>query len=236
MQIEKKACIASLAIILALSAIPGRCADNLAQQEVELLTEFRNTRSSEALLHLALLRERRGKDEEARATWALAKQLWGPKQMPKHSSAPTRSWGEAANFFVHRLQRKINLRKSVPPQGQQQQLRHQLAEAAMSFADSPSVDQLDLAVQADLDGDMIDEIFYIGKSGPLGKRTKKTMGIARWNGKAYQVVWRTTTAIPFMVHVTDEDGDRWKEIFCGYEPDTDNAATLYFNGQTAMFL
>ncbi|HEX8237543.1 MAG TPA: hypothetical protein VF600_16415 [Abditibacteriaceae bacterium] len=184
-----------------------------------------------------MVRERQGKDEEAIDTWALAKKLWGPKQMPRHSSAPTRSWSEAANFFIHRLQRKINLRRPISPQSQQpQQLRHQLAEAAMSFADSPSVEQLDLAVQADLDGDMIDEIFYIGKSGPLGNRTRKTMGIARWDGKAYRVVWRTATAVPFMVHVTDEDGDGWKEIFCGYEPDTDNAATLYFNGQTALFL
>jgi hypothetical protein len=200
-------------------------------------------RSSETLLPLALVRERQGKDREAIATWALAKKLWGSKQMPKHSTAPTRSWSETADFFIHRLQRKINLRsktdpgRSVASQGQRdQQSRRRLAEAAMSFADSPSVDQLDLAVQADLDGDMIDEIFYIGKSGPLGKRTKKTMGIAKWDGKAYRVVWRTATSIPFMVHVTDEDGDGWKEIFCGYQPDTDDAATLYFNGRTAMFL
>jgi hypothetical protein len=156
------------------------------------------------------------------------------------------SWGEAANFFIQRLQRKLNLhsnftlRHREPAQNQQHQQqndhsRRQLAEAAMSFTDSPSVDQLDLAVQADLDGDAIDEMFYIGKSGPLGKRTKKTMGIAKWNGKAYRVVWRTAIAVPFMVHVTDEDGDGWKEIFCGYEPDTDNVATLYFNGQTALF-
>jgi hypothetical protein len=108
--------------------------------------------------------------------------------MPKHSNAPTQSWGGTADFFTHRLQRKINLRSKSnlrlreTPHDQQRhqlqnaQLRRQLAEAAMSFADSPSVDQLDLAVQADLDGDAIDEIFYIGKSGPLGKRTKRTMG------------------------------------------------------------
>jgi hypothetical protein len=234
MKTKTRTCIASVVTILACSLVAGRCDDNLDRREAELSAEFRNNQSSETLLHLALLRERQGKAQEAINTWALAKKLWGPKQTPRHSSAPTSSWSQTADFFIHRLQRKINLSRRVP--SQDQKLRRPLAEAAMSFADSPSVDQLDLAVQADLDGDMVDEIFYIGKSGPLGKRTKKTMGIAKWDGTAYRVVWRTATAIPFMVHVTDEDGDGWKEIFCGYQPDTDDAATLYFNGKTALFL
>lgn len=223
---------------LSISVSLGHSNENLQQQEDELRREFQTTKSGQDLLHLALFRERHGKEQEAIATWALARKLWGKQQMPRRSSAPTQSWDVTAGFFIQRLQRKINLRndKSVQSRQQAQQLQRQLAAAAMSFADSAFVDQLDLAVQADLDGDRIDEIFYIGKSGPLGKRTKKLMGIARWNGKEYRVVWRTEKAVPFMVHVTDEDGDGWKEIFCGYEPDTDNAATLYFNGQTALFL
>jgi hypothetical protein len=92
-----------------------------------------------------------------------------------------------------------------------------------------------MAVQADLDGDGIDEWVYKGSNGPLGKRTQKVWGIARWNGKAYRVVWKGSTPAPFMIHVRDEDGDGWKEVFCGWTPDSDDAATLYWNGQSALF-
>ena len=62
------------------------------------------------------------------------------------------------------------------------------------------------------------------------------MGIAKWDGRRYKIVRRTEKAIPIMVDVVDEDGDGWKEITCGYQPDTDDVAKLYFNGKDAMFL
>jgi hypothetical protein len=90
-------------------------------------------------------------------------------------------------------------------------------------------------VQADLDGDAIDELFFIGSNGPHGKRVKNTIGIARWNGKSHVVIWKSRRRIPFMAHVIDYDGDGWKEIFCGYTPDSDDAETLYFNGKQVLF-
>jgi hypothetical protein len=91
-------------------------------------------------------------------------------------------------------------------------------------------------VQADLDGDGVDELFYKGFSGPLGKRTRQVWGIAKWDGTRYKTVWRGPQPVPFMLHIRDSDADGWKEIFCGWTPDSDDAATLYWNGQNAIFM
>lgn len=61
------------------------------------------------------------------------------------------------------------------------------------------------------------------------------MGIAKWDGKSYQTVWKSKSRVPFMVREVDQDGDGWKELFFGYTPDSDDAATLYFNGQQVLF-
>jgi hypothetical protein len=208
-------------------------AQDQAQREKELLREYQSRPHPEALRDVAFARERQGKHREALATWSLLKQRWGTKRMPSISSAPSSTYGRVADFFMHRIQRKINL--ATRPVTMTSALRDRLANAAMQFGDQPVVDQLDLSVQADLDGDGIDEIFFKGSNGELGKRKPALMGIAKWNGQKYQVVWRTARPIPFMTHIVDEDGDGWKEIFCGYQPDSDDAATLHFNGKEAMF-
>jgi hypothetical protein len=208
-------------------------AQDQARREVELMHEFRARPHPEALRDLALVRERQGKHREALSTWSLLKQRWATKPMASLSSAPSATYGRVADFFMHRIQRKINL--AARPLAMTAQLQRRVANAAMQFGDQPVVDQLDLSVQADLDGDGIDELFFKGSNGELGKRKPALMGIAKWNGQKYQVVWRTARPIPFMTHIVDEDGDGWKEIFCGYQPDSDDAATLHFNGKEAMF-
>ena len=98
---------------------------------------------------------------------------------------------------------------------------------------------IDLSVEADLDGDLIDEVFVAGKYGPLGKRNEPFMCIAKWDGHRYKVVWRAEgkhkpRIFPHSYKIADRDGDGWKEIICNFEPETDNVAVLHFNGTEAM--
>jgi hypothetical protein len=217
---------------LTISLLPAG-ADDLATREASWLSEFQRTGEPMALGHLAMVREERGKWQEAAASWHLLGKKWGTKRRAATSSAPTSTWKALADFHLQRLARKRNL-VARPPQ-MTSALRRRVANAAIQFGDSPPADQLDILVQADLDGDLIDELVFVGSSGPLGKRTRKIMGIARWNGRQYREIWRTTKAIPFMVHVVDEDADGWKEVFCGYTPDSDDAAKLFFNGTSVVF-
>lgn len=212
-------------------------ADERATRETQWLKDVRSTTGNEqanALSYLAIVREERGKFREALATWRMLNQRFGKLKASSAGNSRAHTYGQRAAFFSQRIRRKQNL--AAKPPRVSSELRYRLAQAATSFGDAPPGDQLDMAVQADLDGDGIDEWVYKVSNGPLGKRTQKTWGIARWNGKAYRVVWKGSTPVPFMIHVRDEDGDGWKEVFCGWTPDTDDAATLYWNGQSVLFL
>ncbi|MBW3637050.1 MAG: hypothetical protein KY445_11415 [Armatimonadetes bacterium] len=207
-------------------------ADTLAQQEANWLKEFRRTQEPTALAHLAMVREERGLWSEAASTWQWLDKRWGSRVISSQSRSPAATWHQVVDFHLHRIARKRNL--GAKPPRVTPQLRRRLADAAIQFGNRPPVDQLDFVAQADLDGDSVDEIVFLGRSGPLGKRTRKMLGIARWNGTGYRVVWKTTQPIPFMMHVVDRDADGWKEVFLGYTPDSDDVATLYFNGQSAL--
>jgi hypothetical protein len=84
-------------------------------------------------------------------------------------------------------------------------------------------------------------VFFAGKYRPTGKRTTGFMGIAKWTGSRYRVVYRAEgkrkpAIMPVAYAVVDSDGDGWKEISLAFEHETDNVATLCFNGKAAMML
>lgn len=232
----------AIAILCVLGSVwqvrPANAQEDLQQQETKLLTQAKGKAVAESYLlaQLAFVREQRGRYNQAIATWRLIKRMHYGKRPPNESSAPDYTYGQIADFCILRLRRKKNL--SNHSSKLSKQLRRKIAKAATDFGDQignyTTISQLDLSVQADLDGDSIDEFFFVGKHGPLGKRTTKSMGIAKWDGAKYQVLWQSRKSIPEMIHVVDENGDGWKEIHCGFEPETDNAATLHFNGTTAM--
>lgn len=221
-----------LAICVSMAPLNAQ-AQLVTPNEAQALRDFRRSGGPNSLSTLAQLREDRGAWSQAASSWRWLKKHYGREKRQTDSSAPAYTWAQLADFHLHRLARKRNL-KAKPPR-MTAQLRRRIAEAALKFGNQPPVAQLDFAAQADLDGDLVDEIVFLGSNGPLGRRKRDQMGIARWNGRDYRVVWQTTRDIPFMVHVADEDGDGWKEVFLGYEPETDNAATLFFNGQSVVF-
>ncbi len=218
---------------LCLSTVPlGASAQAVTRDEAQALIDFRRSGGPNSLSTLALLREQRGAWDEAAASWRLLKKRYGKKKRQRDSSAPTFTWAQLADFHLQRLARKRSL-KAHPPR-LTEPLRRRLADAALRFGNNPPGDQLDFAAQADLDGDLVDEMVFVSRVGPLGKRTRIIMGIARFDGRDYRVAWQTKGS-PALLHVTDEDGDGWKEISLGYEPETDNGATLYFNGKSVIF-
>lgn len=231
-----------LCALLSVSSIAPHAAtdtdrDNQAR-EIELTQEFRRPQGSASskaatLLELALVRERLDKLREALAALDLLKKRYGEVKPENFaSSAPQYTGKQLAEFFSHRVQRKQNQKSVVLSR----ETKHLVAQGVDDWlAKSNNLDQLDMLLQADLDGDSIEEIFFIGSHGPLGKRKKDTMGIYKWDGNSYRKVWERKGRIPFMLRETDQDGDGWKEIFCGYTPDSDDAVTLYFNGKQVLF-
>jgi hypothetical protein len=210
------------------------CAESSNHHETNALSQWQKTGDLMALCEVAMMREEQGQFQSARAAWQLLKKRAGNQKMTTPEGPSQLTWAQVADFTSHRLLRKINLSKYPTSLTSAQRL--QIADGVSRFKQSAPVEQLDLLIAADLDGDAIDELVYIGSNGPLGKRKKNAMGIAKWDGRNYKIVWKNTKPIPFMVHIVDNDGDGWKEVFCGYTPDSDDVATLYFNGQRTMWL
>jgi len=204
------------------------------ERETNALAQWRKKGDLMALRDVVVVREELGQFQSARAAWQLLKSRAGNKKPDMPGFGSNTTWAQIADFTSQRLARKINL--AARPTTLSSAQRKQIAEGAIRFKQSPPAEQLDLLVAADLDGDTIDELFYIGSNGPLGKRKQNAMGIAKWDGRNFKIIWKNAGRIPFMVHVVDNDGDGWKEIFCGYTPDSDDAATLYFNGSKVIWM
>lgn len=226
--------ITKVCLALFATSFTSAFADSASQREANAIKEWQKTGDLMALREVASAREEQGKYSGARAALQLLKSRSGSSKMSTPEGTSNLTWAQVVDFTDHRLARKINLAAQKP--AITPSLRWQLAEGVQNFKNIAPADQLDSLIQADLDGDAIDELVYIGSNGPIGKRVKNAMGIAKWDGKAYKIVWKNTGRIPFMVHIIDNDGDGWKEMFCGYTPDSDDAATLYFNGRSAIWL
>lgn len=233
--------IATLIIIIfSVTTLSAESADDLAKREAQLLSQVRYGKDGSPLVELAAVREKRRHFNEAIATWGLIKKLRGNKDVPNQSSAPRRTWKEVADFWIHRLRRKRNF-VARPPK-MDLPLRQQLAAARRNSGFKLERDgQIDLSVQVDLDGDLIDEVFYTGRYGPLGERNEPFMVIDKWNGSKYETVWRAEgtnkpTIFPQTYSISDQNGDGWKTISLSFEIETDNVATLYFNGKEAIML
>lgn len=101
-------------------------------------------------------------------------------------------------------------------------------------------EQLDLLVQVDMDGDLVEEVFAVGKYGRLGHRTDPFMCLARWDGREYEIVWRAepkdfiANMFPVAFEFLDHEGNGWKTIQLAFEPETDNVALLEFNGRQTL--
>lgn len=226
-----------LIVPLVVTALPVAGKETLAQQEARLLSQVRGGQGS--LVQLAAVREQRGRYREALATWALVKKQDPKGQVTHDTSAPESTYADLADFVTQRLHRKQNLAAS-PPRFDQR-VHQQAGEWLQKnwFFALQSDGNYELLVQADLDGDFIDEVFFVGKHGPLTRRDKPFMGIAKWDGKRYKVIYRATgkqkpIIMPVSYAVVDRDGDGWKEIRLVFEPETENMATLYFNGTEAI--
>lgn len=216
---------------------------DLSEREAKLLAQVRAEGGADPqrLVALARVREQLGNLPLALDTWGLLKKFHGDKQALNNSSAPEHTYGEVADFWMHRLRRKQRL-AAHPPPSPNRELRLRLAATAGLVAATAWGNrdgQVDLLVQADLDGDLIDEVFLVGKYGPLGARSESFMCLAKWEGDQYEIVWRHEEEgrfrlFPFSFGIVDRDGDGWKEVSLGFEPETDNAATLYLNGSQAI--
>ncbi len=223
--------IVGVLLLAALAAYPARCADDLVGREARLLAKVKAGTTSE-IFGLARVREQKGDFKNALATWSLIEKWRAAGKLPAQGVQSQMLNAPLIAFWKQRLRRKINL--AAKPVRIDAALRRRIAHAAMVFGDQSPVDQLDIGVQADLDGDGIDEYFFLGKNGPLGNRKEGATGIASFDGSKYVVAWQTKKRIPVMVWVADEDGDGWKEITLGYTPDSDDVAFLHFNGKDAV--
>lgn len=228
---------------LTLSAPVMGADENLQKQEAELLAQVRQDSVPHpyCLSKLARVRERRGRYTSALQTWQLVKKLHANKIPPNQSSAADRKYGDVADFFIQRIHRKQNLAAKPPKKNSilARRLNRNARNAArLTLRKQGTIESI---TQADMDGDLINEIFVKGRYGPAGRRARPFMAIVKWTGSKYKVAWHTDDGFkprifPYEYHVRDRDGDGWKEIGMFFEPETDNVATLYFNGTKAMML
>ncbi len=223
---------------------PTPAAESLREREARLLAQVKaeGAGNPENLLELARVRVGLGEYQKALDTYGLLKKLHGTKPVETEWVSPDRNYGRLADFWTVRLQRRLNLGASVSPPDPA--LRRKLGLAAHETAGTDPVPggqwMVELAVQVDLDGDLVDELFVVGGSRLPARGNEPVMYIARWDGTAYTRVWRATQADfgkswPYGYDIIDIDGDGWKEIRLGFQADPgDDVAFLQFNGHRVL--
>ncbi len=215
------------------------------QRQAELMRGLRaGTLEAFETYELARLTEDLGDLQAALRLWDVIQRQYANETVQNESSAPDWTYAELAAFWTKRIRHKMAL-PDHPMRPEPERLRL-MAEELRTSAASGALDgrdgQTDLCVQTDLDGDAVDEVFMVGAYGPLGRRSEPFMCIAKWDGEHYRIAWRANTGgkrmrlFPSGFEIRDRDGDGLKEIGVGFEPNTDNAATLYFNGETAILV
>ena len=232
--------VLSLGLLSASAAIE----DDLIQEQQELLRRYRAGETDpEEELQLARLSEAFGEYDTALELWQMLGVTYKGQPFPNSSSAPTCTLDEVASFFQTRVRMKASRAgRPMPPD------RSALREMGSAVAADAEVQALEdwpghvaLSVQADLDGDAIDEIFMVGQQ-VTGHDVHPFICIAKWQGYRYGIVWRSgedgksMPLPPKTIRVSDYDGDGIKEVTLGFEFATDNAATLYFNGSSVVIL
>lgn len=213
------------------------------QRQAELIRDLRAGQlSAEETLELARLTENLGDLQAALRVWDVIQRHYANETIHNESSAPDWTYGELAAFWTNRIRHKMAL-PDRPMRPDPERLRV-MAEEVRTSAHRGALDgqdgHIDLCVQTDLDGDAVDEVFMVGKYGPLGQRDEPFMCIAKWDGENYRIAWRADSGgkrmrlFPLGFEIRDVDGDGLKEIHVGFEENTNNAAALYFNGETAI--
>jgi hypothetical protein len=215
------------------------------QHQAELMRGLRAGKlDAEETLELARLTEDLGDLESALQVWDVISRHFPNEIVYNESSAPDWTYAELAAFWTKRIRHKIALPEHPmrPDSGRLRLMAEEVRASAHSGALNGRDGQIDLCVQTDLDGDAVDEVFMVGKYGPLGQRNEPFMCIGKWNGFEYRIAWRANTGgkrmrlFPSGFEIRDRDGDGLKEIGVGFEPNTDNAAMLYFNGEAAILV
>ena len=223
-------------------AQPGR--DELRHREAQNLGLVRESgyKNLEALVELARVREQLGWWQLAIDTWSTIRTLYAQQPLPPHdASAPEPRCGTAAGFYIHRLERKRNLAASpaTPPSAETRMLMYAAARNVGHKLWGARDGQVDTLIQLDMDGDLADEVLVIGKYGRLGERIEQFVGLAKWEGQDYRIVWSAGAqdfhgVFPAAVECMDYEGQGWKTVHLGFEPETDNVAMLQFNGEQAL--
>jgi len=239
-------CILALTVsnFLCATVAAGDEAERLERQ-AELLRGLRaGTLDAFETYELARLTEDLGDLPTALRIWDVIERRHGSETVHNESSAPDWTYAELAAFWTRRIRHKMALpgRPVLPDADLLRRLGQHARTSAQASALNGRDGIVDLSVQTDLDGDGIDEVFLVGKYGPLDRRDESFMCVAKWNGSEYRVVWRANTGdkrmrlFPSMFEIRDRNGDGLKEIQVGFEANTDNAASLYFNGETAILV
>jgi hypothetical protein len=213
------------------------------ERQAELLRGLRaGTLEAFETYELARLTEDLGDLPTALRIWDVIERRHASEIVHNESSAPDWTYAELAAFWTRRIRHKMTLPdyQMIPDAELLRRLGHHARTSAQTSSLNGRGGLVDLSVQTDLDGDGIDEVFMVGKYGPLDRRDEPFMCVAKWNGSEYRVVWRANAGdrrmrlFPSMFEVCDRNGDGLKEIQVGFEANTDNAASLYFNGETAI--
>jgi hypothetical protein len=243
MQRWRRRAFAPLMLAVALTA-PILAADNLHEREARLLAQVKaeGAGNPENLLELARVRVALEQYQKALDTYGLLKKLHGAKPVETEWVSPDRNYGRLADFWTVRLRGRLNLGADVPPPDAA--LRRKLGLAAHETAGTDPVPggqwMVELSLQVDLDGDLVDELFVVGGTRLPARENQPVMYLARWDGTAYTRVWRATQADfgefwPYGYDVIDIDGDGWKEIRLGFQAEPgDDVAFLHFNGHSVL--
>ena len=230
---------AALCGLLALVA-PAQAQGPLKEREAKLLSQYRAQPNPNTLDALATVREEMGKWPSAEDNWGLMLRYYGGQESLSYSvsandHAKTMNYAELATWTLKRLERKRNLQSRPVSKAQ----KGAAARAETRFLDKPPVKFLEAYRRIDMDGDGIMEIVLYGRSGPLGKGKRNSISIHKWDGHTtYRPIWRASGRLPVEVEYGDYDKDELKDGFAEvtliYTPNSDDIATLHYNGSSFM--
>jgi hypothetical protein len=233
-----------LAVVLLCGLVQPARADRAAplSEEARVLARVRAAWKVADLAQLTSVREHLGKIHLAIATWETLKRLHGAGRYTDGLRTPPYSCATVAHFNLERLRRKLRF-AAHPPLPLSAKLR-----ARMGW-DATQVDErfmagrkglITLVMQLDMDGDLVDEVFVVGKFQDGDKHDEPFMFLARWTGAKYEVVWRAMQAdlggaFPLVFEAVDIAGDGCKNVIGIFATGgLDGAMFLQWNGGQAL--
>ncbi|RYG64045.1 hypothetical protein EON80_19980 [bacterium] len=201
----------------------------LAEKEAYWIKDYRDKPSAQSLVHLATVRESRGKFAEALQTWALLRKTFGTSYSKAFQGETMFTYNQLADWTAKRINAKRRGIRQVSAATRRKAEKEYLAVKKFGNIKQPNL--------IDFDGDGLKEMVYfnVKSDGVLN------LCVAKWQpgSYSYSVVWNSKDDIADDYSAVGGEQKEWPSLFIIY-PDNGHVDSgsghLQSNGDSWILL